>query len=58
MNEKRQNNMTVNKFQFEQPSTLIRLYMGVMDYNMYMDTKDELDPFQLRDSIIEISSEI
>lgn len=48
----------MSKLQFEQPSTMIRLYMGVMDYNMYMDTKDELDPFQLRDSIIEISSEI
>ena len=58
MNEKRQSNMTTNKFQFEQPSTLIRLYMGVMDYDMYMEAKDELDPFQLRDSIIEISSEI
>ena len=46
----------MNNFKYELPSTLIRLFMGQLDYELYMDSKDE--PFDSSDGIIETSSEI
>ena len=46
----------MGKFKYEMPSTLIRLYMGFYDYNMYMDSRDE--KYIPSDGIISISSEI
>lgn len=48
----------MNKFKYEQPSTLLKLYMGDLDYRMYMESKDDFDPFDTRDSIIQTKSEI
>lgn len=46
----------MNIFKFETPSTLIRLFMGQLDYELYMDSKDE--SFDSSDGIIETSSEV
>lgn len=50
--------MGKNKFKFELPSTMIRLYMGAFDYEMYMSTKDEFKAEQARNEIITTNSEI
>ena len=48
----------MSKFKYELPSTLLKLFMGDIDYNMYIETKDEFDPFDTRDETVNFSSEI
>lgn len=49
----------MNNFKYELPSTLIRLFMGHFDYELYMcDVNDTYKEVDLSDGIIETSSEI